>query len=122
MPCTRSGGASGADSRVRRSAVSLFGELLEAALRCIARNGLAGATHRAIAMEAKLSLSLTTYFFSSRDDLLEQAFEVFSARTLSVSQARLDDLAPLIAASATQPRTQLIAEMTNYILKLGGSR
>ena len=48
--------------------------MLEAALRVIGRSGIRAATHRAVAAEAGTSLSATTYYFASGEDLLEQAF------------------------------------------------
>jgi DNA-binding transcriptional regulator YbjK len=49
-------------------------EVLEAALRVIGTSGIRAATHRAVAAEAGTSLSATTYYFASGEDLLEQAF------------------------------------------------
>ena len=49
-------------------------EVLEAALRVVGRSGVRAATHRAVAAEAGTSLSATTYYFASGEDLLEQAF------------------------------------------------
>lgn len=44
--------------------------LIEAALRVIARDGLAAATTRAIAAEAGMSLASLHYAFTSRDELI----------------------------------------------------
>ncbi len=66
--------------------------ILDAALVCIARNGLAGASHRVIAEQAGVTLSLTTYFFSSRDDILLQAFDHFAERTLQGTQSWLSEI------------------------------
>ncbi len=49
-------------------------EILEATLRVIARNGVAGVTHRAVAAEAGVPLASTTYYFASKGDLLAEAF------------------------------------------------
>jgi DNA-binding transcriptional regulator YbjK len=53
--------------RARRQA------LLEAALRVIARDGIGGVTHRAVAAEAGVPASATTYFFDSLDHLVVEA-------------------------------------------------
>jgi len=47
--------------------------LLEATLRVIARDGIGGVTHRAVAAEAGVSASATTYFFDSLDHLIIEA-------------------------------------------------
>lgn len=54
--------------------------LLDAAIAVIARGGLEGFNHRAVAKEADASLALTTYYFASKQDLIEQAFERFVER------------------------------------------
>lgn len=51
--------------------------ILDATLVQIAKRGLHGITHRSIASEAGVPLSLTTYFFSSLSDLVGQAFDHF---------------------------------------------
>lgn len=48
-------------------------QVLDATLRVLAREGPRGVTHRAVAREAGTSVRATTYYFDSRDDLLEQA-------------------------------------------------
>jgi DNA-binding transcriptional regulator YbjK len=55
-------------------------EILDAALRVIAREGVRGATHRAIAVEAGVQLSLTTYYFTDLGELVASAFEAFMDR------------------------------------------
>lgn len=48
--------------------------ILEATLRLIARRGLGSVTFRDVALEARVSLGVTTYHFASRVDLLAAAF------------------------------------------------
>ncbi|MEM7728247.1 MAG: TetR family transcriptional regulator [Pseudomonadota bacterium] len=48
--------------------------LLEATIISIARNGLAGLSHRAVAARADVSLALTTYYFANKQDMVAQAF------------------------------------------------
>lgn len=55
--------------------------ILDGALRVIAREGLRGITHRAVAAEAAVQLSLTTYYFKDIRALIEQAFELFCDRS-----------------------------------------
>lgn len=52
-------------------------EILDAALRVIARNGVRGVSHRAVAQEAKVNLSLTTYYFVNLTELIASAFRRF---------------------------------------------
>ena len=49
--------------------------ILDATLSVIAREGVRGATHRAIAREAGVQLSLTTYYFKDLNELISLAFE-----------------------------------------------
>ena len=61
-----------ADSRERRRAI------LEATLRIIARDGTRGVRHRAVAKEADVPLSATTYYFKDISDLISDAFALFA--------------------------------------------
>jgi DNA-binding transcriptional regulator YbjK len=60
--------------------------ILEGALAVIARDGLRGVTHRAVAAAAGVQLSLTTYYFRTIDTLIEQAFELFCERSRPVNE------------------------------------
>lgn len=52
-------------------------EILDAALRVIARDGVRGVSHRAVAQEAGVNLSLTTYYFVNLTELIASAFRRF---------------------------------------------
>ena len=52
-------------------------KLLDATLRVIARDGVRSVTHRGVAREAGLSVSLTTYYFVDLYDLIASAFVGF---------------------------------------------
>jgi DNA-binding transcriptional regulator YbjK len=68
--------------------------ILRATLSVIAAHGTDGLTHRAVAAEAGVPLSATTYWFSSRDELLEETLR-FAAREETERLERLVlDLAP----------------------------
>lgn len=56
------------DGHARRQA------LLEAALRLVARHGIRGVRHRAVAEEAGVPLSATTYYFKDIQDLINDSF------------------------------------------------
>ena len=47
--------------------------IIEATIRLIGREGVDGVTHRAVAREAQVSLSSTTYHFASRDEIVSEA-------------------------------------------------
>ncbi len=53
--------------------------ILHATLRVIASAGRRGVTHRAVAKEAGVSLSLTTYYFKDLSELLIEAFRLHKA-------------------------------------------
>jgi len=54
-------------------------EILNAALWVIARRGLRGVTHRAVAQAAGVHLSQTTYYFADLQALITEAFQHFIA-------------------------------------------
>jgi TetR/AcrR family transcriptional regulator, regulator of biofilm formation and stress response len=69
--------------------------ILRATLGVIAAHGTDGVTHRAVAAAAGVPLSATTYWFSSRDDLLEETLR-YAAR------AEVDRFERLVLDLATQ--------------------
>lgn len=56
--------------------------ILEAAIAVLAQQGVKGTTHRAIAAQANIQLSLTTYYFKDIQTLIDQAFELNSHHTM----------------------------------------
>lgn len=56
--------------------------ILQAALRVIARDGVRGVRHRAVAKEADVPLSATTYYFKDIHDLLADAFTLYAQENL----------------------------------------
>ncbi len=59
-------------------------EILDAALRIMARDGLRAVSHRAVAAEAGVPLAATTYYFSDLEDLITEAFLHWSESQLRV--------------------------------------
>jgi DNA-binding transcriptional regulator YbjK len=57
-------------------------DILEATLRVIGESGVNGVTHRAIAQEADVALASTTYYFDSKDALVQEALERMIARSI----------------------------------------
>lgn len=56
--------------------------ILHAALRVLVRDGVRGLRHRAVAKEAEVPLSATTYYFKDIHDLLADAFALFTNETV----------------------------------------
>ncbi len=81
-----------AGSELRRKAI------LEAALRVGIREGVRGIRHRAVAKEADVPLSATTYYFKDINDLITDTF------TLFVEHA-IDDLSKFWVDSSNQFET-----------------
>lgn len=57
--------------------------IIDAAIRVVARDGIAGLSHRRVAAEADVPLGSTTYHFASRDDLLGVALRQVSEEWLA---------------------------------------
>ena len=75
-------------------------EILRATLRLIGVRGADSVTHRAVASEAGVPLSATTYYFASKEELLEQAL-LLAARE---ETERLERLVLELSASDLSPR------------------
>ncbi|MCC2638229.1 MAG: transcriptional regulator [Moraxellaceae bacterium] len=56
--------------------------ILRAALRVLVRDGVRGVRHRAVATEAAVPLSATTYYFKDIHDLLADALTLFASDTV----------------------------------------
>ena len=69
--------ASRARSEQRRKAI------LEAALRIVVNDGVRGVRHRAVAKEAEVPLSATTYYFKDISDLLADTFTLFAENAMN---------------------------------------
>lgn len=76
------------------SAQERRGELIEAALRVIAREGMHGATVRRIVAEAGVPLATFHYVFDSRDEMIGEAYAY-------IAVLPEDDLTEVLPADAT---------------------
>jgi DNA-binding transcriptional regulator YbjK len=81
--------------------------LLDAGIELLAEGGFARVSHRAVAERASLPLAATTYYFRSRDDLVNAAFERMIDRDLTAARdrftakvERLADTSPRAVAEA----------------------
>ena len=82
--------------------------LLQAVLRIVGEVGPDAVTHRRVAEVARLPLASTTYWFTSKEDLLAAALELAADRDVSRLRARAADLAG--RADATDAAVALILD------------
>ena len=80
--------------------------IVEAAAHVLAERGVAGTTHRLVAQAADVPLGSLTYYFSSLQDLREQAFR-FHASRLSERYAAFFD--------AVGTREELVEAVTDLV-------
>jgi TetR/AcrR family transcriptional regulator, regulator of biofilm formation and stress response len=69
--------------------------ILRATLRVIGEHGADSVTHRAVAEEAGVPLSATTYYFASKEDLLEQTLLLAAREETERLERLVLELAPL---------------------------
>ena len=106
--------ASRQGSEQRRQAI------LDAAMRIIVRDGVRAVRHRAVAAEAQVPLSATTYYFKDINDLITDTFAQFVERSSAVMAAFWanveDDLQAMAAALSRDGDSR--REMTDQIVEL----
>lgn len=96
-------------------------QILEAALRVLASQGYRALTHRAIAKEAGVSLSLTTYHFKDLEALLHDAFAYYKQNVLNEFEGRWQSLhgeflqPAIVEAKRSGDRTALVSLLVNYM-------
>ncbi len=73
--------------------------ILQATVRILNEEGLAAVTHRAIAREAGVPLAATTYYFSSKDELVGEAL----ALRIDDELARIAERAQEMGAAMSSP-------------------
>jgi TetR/AcrR family transcriptional regulator, regulator of biofilm formation and stress response len=103
------------DGKARRE------QILAATLRVVAREGVRAVRHRAVAKEADVPLSATTYYFRDIHELIAEAFHSFAeqgrSETGQLTQAMETALARLADESqASGSRDTLIAAVTAILL------
>lgn len=81
----------------RRRGAKRRQELLEATLRVLAREGSAGVTMRAVAAEAGVPATATTYYFDSKQELLLEVWRLHAER----EAARVTDATGAMTVEAT---------------------
>jgi DNA-binding transcriptional regulator YbjK len=81
-----------------------------AAIRVVAREGIDGLTHRAVAREADVPLGSTSYHFADKDELLRSAVELAEVENREVLARTLEALAPQVDLAAAM--AELVEELT----------
>ena len=94
-------------ARTRRS-------ILDAALRVVARGGVGDITHRRVAVEAGVPLGATTYYFSSKDDLLRETLLYGAARESEDTPTATWDAA-LAARTPSELAAALADDLAGYL-------
>ena len=67
-------------------------QILDAAMSCIGRDGIDGASMRNVAREADVSLGLLSYHFDDKRSLIVAAFELSTNRLFEASVGSLGDI------------------------------
>jgi TetR/AcrR family transcriptional regulator, regulator of biofilm formation and stress response len=70
--------------------------IVAATVEIVARDGVAGVTHRRVAEQAGVSLSSTTWHYASKDDILDAALRWTATREIE----RVGEMAERIAAAS----------------------
>jgi DNA-binding transcriptional regulator YbjK len=105
--------------------------IVDATIRLVGRGGTAAVTHRAVAAEAGVSLSSTTYHFASKDAIVDAALRRVAEREiarLASAAAALQDTGPQgLAAAAVDWLAHQLAEddevvRAGYHLQLESAR
>ena len=116
----------------RMAASDRRAELLEAAIRVMARDGVAKATTRAIVNEAGMTLGAFHYCFDSRAQLLERVTETLTERYVAevrglfaphkdIRESVLDSLHAFWKGFEANPgEHQISYELTQYALRNSG--
>lgn len=98
--------------------------ILQAALRVLVRDGVRGLRHRAVAKEADVPLSATTYYFKDIHDLLADAFALFTNETVQTFVDPFWSRANEWVHSHpedTRHNPVLMAELTDHMAAMGAT-
>jgi len=121
---TKANAATGAGGRpLSRRGRKRKAEILDAVLTIVGRDGMAGLSMRALAAEADIPLGATTYYFTTKSELVGEAFRLHAARETErvldvvvnlpsepTALQLADQLASFLIEGLSQRRLQLIAE------------
>lgn len=107
----------------RRGSEQRRQNILDAAMRLIVREGVRAVRHRAVAAEAQVPLSATTYYFKDINDLITDTFTQFVERSAahmgqlwSQTEENLQNLSQKLDGSV-QSRRQLADEIARLAVE-----
>lgn len=103
--------------RPQRRGIQRRDAILRATLRILGREGAAAITHRSVAEEAGVPIAATTYYFSSKKDLLREALHLHAekeAERVANATRTLGDGPPTVEALAEH-----LADFVDYGLGAG---
>ena len=96
-------------------------QILDAAMRIIVREGVRGVRHRAVAAEAQVPLSATTYYFKDIEDLLTDTFAQYVERSAAYMAKLWENtevvLRELIARGDGSPAAR--AQLADEVARMG---
>lgn len=99
--------------------------ILEAAMRLIVREGVRAVRHRAVAKEAGVPLSATTYYFADISELIADTFTLFAEQNMGqivepLTRKLFDFFASFPADALTQPenRSKVIDGVVDILIDL----
>lgn len=97
-------------------------DILEAALNIVRTEGVRGIRHRAVAKEAEVPLAATTYYFKDIDELIVDAFTLYTEQALAVLNEftghfyqPLNSILKQEATPAEEKKSRLIEYMTEQV-------
>jgi len=90
--------------------------VLEAAIRLIARGGLQAVSHRAVEAEAGVSHGTTTYYFGSRQKIVDAVLEHLAAHDMALAAGTSPAPAPPDAGHAAGRLAALLSGDRDYAL------
>ena len=93
-PPSSNAAASAATDRLTTRGVRRRHELLEAALRLIVRDGPGAVTLRSVVTEADTSHGLVSYYFGSRDELINAALALTATRNIDALAHAWEEICP----------------------------
>ncbi|GIU47812.1 TetR family transcriptional regulator [Shewanella sairae] len=91
-------------------------EILEATLRLIVKEGIRGVRHRAVASEASVPLSSTTYYFDDIKDLISDSLTYFAEKTLWMNKALEQKSYALVESVLLEKQNGNSQALTHFII------
>jgi DNA-binding transcriptional regulator YbjK len=83
VPSSASAATTASTSGRRATPDEVRTAIVDATIRIVGRGGVAAVTHRAVASEAAVSLSSTTYHFASKGDIVDEALREIARREIA---------------------------------------